>query len=259
MKTKDKKQKKSTKWQRAEFPKITTNLAIQYLEKIVSKIEGEPFLFESIGKAIGKFGGNLNRIVASLQDFGLLERGDKPKEWKVTELGKRIVQQKSDTDIFKAFLNPPIHAKIWNEYKQRKPNKDALVNYLNKEGFTLKASNKLAKLFLQSYDQFSTKIPLTISSKEEKIKVIEKKDDNKKTYLAYLVSSIFPSEIGDAEEILNEIIKIAKEENLQKLSTGAEFIKINLAGKKKEEIKEELKKFSSQMKRIMKEELGIEK
>ena len=138
-----------------DFPKITIDSAIEYLEGLATKSKGDLVTYEDIGKAIGKAGGNLARITGSLKQFNLLEKGERPKEWKITNLGDKIIKNKSESDMIKAFLNPSIHTRIWNEYKQNKPSNAALENYLKRQGFAPKAAKKLTKLFVDSYHHFS--------------------------------------------------------------------------------------------------------
>ncbi len=103
-------------------------------------------------------------------------------------------------------------------------------------------------------------MPCSLPKDEEKSNKenIENKDENKKIYLVYLLSSLFPPKLDDVKKTLAEIIKIAKDEKLNKLATTAEFLEIQISNTPKENIKSELEKFSGQVKKIMKEELGIE-
>lgn len=244
-----------------DFPKITIDTAIGYLNRIISRAEGDIVTHSEISKSIGKAGGNLARIIASLKQFGLLEKLDRPKEWKITSLGNRIVNDKSQADKLKAFLNPPIHTKIWSEYKQARPGGPALIGYLKRQGFGPKPAKKLSKLFLSSFDQFSMKTPLSLPKDNEAKKDLPKSEEasEEKIYLAYLIGSIFPSEdISQINKTLDEIIKISEGEDLDKLITFCESLKISLSGKEEEnEINEELRKFAGQAKKIMKKELGI--
>ena len=82
---------------------------------------------------------------------------------------------------------------------------------------------------------------------------------SERIYLSYLVGSIFPQEVENIEDSLDEVISIAKSENLQQLLTAANFLKISISGKDKGEVTLELKKFAPQIKEIMKQELGLEK
>lgn len=242
-----------------DFPKITIDVTISYLKKISNKAEGDVITYNEIGSSIGKAGGNLSRILSALKAFGLIDRAERHKEWKITNLGDKIIKKNLESDKLRAFLTPPIHTKIWEAYKQTKPSSGTLINYLKRGGFTQKPANKLTKLFLKSYEQFSEKAPLAISPKEEdgpQPKDIE--ENNKKVYLVYLLGSLFPFKIEDIEKTLSEIIKISKEKELHKLTTTAEFLKIHIKDMPKENIKKELSKFSEQVKKIMTEELGIE-
>ncbi len=245
-----------------DFPKVTLELTISYLKKVSDGADGAVITYAEVGSSVGKAGGNLARILASLKAFGLIDRAEGPKEWKITELGDKILKKNLESDKLKAFLTPPIHKKIWEAYEQTKPSSGALISYLEREGFAKKPANKLSKLFLKGYEGFSEKAPLAISSVEDKPNSEDlKKETNKdnKVYLVYLLSSIFPSKMEDIEKTLSEIIKISKEEEFDKLTTTVEFLKIHIKDVPKENIKKELSKFSDQVKKIMKEELSIEK
>lgn len=259
---KNNKEKKSK--ERKDFPKITVDLAIQYTKKISSDSQGDIVTYDEIGKAIRKSGGNLARIVSALNDFGLIEKAERPKNWRITPLGSKIVSKDSQEDKLKSFLTPPANSRIWEEYKQTRPSPDSLMNYLKKEGFGDKPAKKLAKLYLKSYDQFSMKSPLSIQQHTGSKQEIEEDEEeevvsSERIYLSYLVGSIFPQEVENIEDSLDEVISIAKSENLQQLLTAANFLKISISGKDKGEVTLELKKFAPQIKEIMKQELGLEK
>ena len=134
-----------------DFPKITIDVAISYLKKISDKAYGDVVTYNEIGSSIGKAGGNLARILSALKAFGLIDKAERHKEWKITELGDKIIKKNLDSDKLRAFLTPSIHAKIWETYKQARPSSGALINYLKKEGFAQKPANKLTRLFLKSF------------------------------------------------------------------------------------------------------------
>ena len=238
-----------------DFPKINIHDAVNYITKIVENSGGDIISYGEISNYLRRKGGNLSRIVKGMKAYGLIEKTDLLKEWKITELGRLIGENKNPKDIFKAFTNPQIFIKIWNQYGGERPSSEALRNYVEKrEGVKGLQAYKLTNYFLESYDKLTYKPGYTNTSQDdielkEKGEMVKSSKFDKNLFeMGIKIGRLFPAEKEeDLLKTIKALSKDTKEAGLKELSAIFDTLSLLFEDKKDDEIKEGLLKFKDKI------------
>ena len=257
-----------------DFPRITLDTAIKLCQRINEEY-ANVVSYEDLSKIIGAGGrtkgGKFAIYLKGLKLYGLIERSGK-SEAKLSEDAKRIIKaplEEKKNLMYAKFLSIPSFKKILDKYPEGIPQKrKPLTSFIAKEeNMDVREAGRLVGTFWREYSVFSKlpslKIPEQIGDNQKpKDYEEEQKDDtvSRENYkLSLLVGTIFPSENKqEINKTLEEIYTLSNDLGLKEFSGLITGIKLMIKGKDDNEINEQLKSLSKEVRKVFEKSIGIE-